>query len=78
MVKLVPTRADGQPALGYYLKDPMTSSSRINGMVVLTLEGSWISAITRFRDNRLAPLFGLPRALPLTLRPAPPGPLPGD
>lgn len=68
MARLVPTRANGQPAFGYYLYDPMTSISRINGLVVLTLEGDRISAITRFRDNGLAPLFGLPRTLPSTLR----------
>ncbi len=68
MARLIPTRANGQPAFGYYLYDSMTSISRINGLVVLTLEGDRISAITRFRDNGLAPLFGLPRTLPGTLR----------
>lgn len=63
-VRLVPVRANGQPAFGYYLRDNKTGISRANGMFVLTLEGDQISAITRFGDNGLMPLFGLPRSLP--------------
>jgi hypothetical protein len=34
-----------------------------NGLVVLTLAGDKICAITRFGDNSLFPHFGLPRTL---------------
>jgi len=61
--RLVPTRANGQPAFGYYLRDPASGIAHANGLVVLTLEGDRISAITRFRDSSLFPLFGLPRTL---------------
>ena len=59
----MPTRANGQPAFGYYLRDRASGIAHANGLVVLTLEGDRISAITRFRDSSLFPLFGLPRTL---------------
>jgi RNA polymerase sigma-70 factor (ECF subfamily) len=59
----VPTRANGQPAFGYYLHDPHAPVAHANGLVVLTLAGDKISAITRFGDNSLFPYFGLPRTL---------------
>jgi RNA polymerase sigma-70 factor (TIGR02960 family) len=62
--RLVPTRANGQPAFGYYLRDPVSPVAHAHGLIVLTLEGDRISAITRFGDNSLFPLFGLPRTLP--------------
>jgi RNA polymerase sigma-70 factor (TIGR02960 family) len=61
--RLVPTRANNQPAFGYYLYDPHASMIRAHGLVVLTLSGDKISAITRFGDNSLFPHFGLPRTL---------------
>jgi len=60
--RLVPTRANGQPAFGVYLRDPLTSLSHAFGMFVLTLAGDRISAITRF-DNSVVDRFGLPRTL---------------
>jgi len=63
-VRLVPTRANNQPAFGYYLRDPQASVARAHGLIVLTLAGDKISAITRFGDNSLFPHFGLPRSLP--------------
>jgi RNA polymerase sigma-70 factor (TIGR02960 family) len=62
-VRLVPTRANGQPAFGCYLRDPETPAARAHGLIVLTLAGDQISAITRFGDTSLFPLFGLPAAL---------------
>ena len=35
-----------------------------HGVLVLTIEGARISAITRFVDSGLLPHFGLPRTLP--------------
>jgi RNA polymerase sigma-70 factor (ECF subfamily) len=61
--RLVPTRANNQPAFGYYLRDPRALVAHAHGLIVLTLEGDQISAITRFGDNSLHPQFGLPRTL---------------
>ncbi len=61
--RLVPTRANGQPAFGYYLRDPRAPIAHAHGLVVLTIAGDQISAITRFGDNSLFPQFGLPRTL---------------
>jgi RNA polymerase sigma-70 factor (TIGR02960 family) len=58
----VPTRANGQPALGAYLRAPTGIRQGI-GLVVLTLSGDRISAITRF-DTGVLPSFTLPRSLP--------------
>jgi RNA polymerase sigma-70 factor (TIGR02960 family) len=59
---LVPTRANGQPAFGAYLRAPDGISHGI-GLYVLTLAGDRICALTRF-DNSVLPWFGLPRSLP--------------
>ena len=61
--RLIPTRANGQPAYGFYLEDEHESVFRAHGMVVLTLEGERISAITRFIDNCVMRWFGLPLTL---------------
>jgi RNA polymerase sigma-70 factor (TIGR02960 family) len=58
---LVPTRANGQPAFGAYLH---AAGARYGtGLLVLTLTGDRICAMTRF-DNSVLPWFGLPRSLP--------------
>jgi RNA polymerase sigma-70 factor (ECF subfamily) len=59
---LVPTRANGQPAFGAYLRAP-NAISHGTGLYVLTLASDRICAITRF-DNSVLPWFGLPRSLP--------------
>jgi RNA polymerase sigma-70 factor (ECF subfamily) len=59
---LVPTRANGQPAFGAYLRAPSGISHGI-GLYVLTLTGDRICAMTRF-ENTVLPSFGLPRSLP--------------
>ncbi|WP_027006171.1 sigma-70 family RNA polymerase sigma factor [Conexibacter woesei] len=61
--RLVPTRANGQPAFGCYLPCPHTTIARPGGLLVLTLAGGDISAITWFADNSVFPHFGLPRTL---------------
>jgi RNA polymerase sigma-70 factor (TIGR02960 family) len=61
-IRFVPTRANGQPALAHYLRDPQTGLYHANGVAVLTLSGCLISAITGF-DNSVLPSFGLPRTL---------------
>jgi RNA polymerase sigma-70 factor (ECF subfamily) len=60
---LVPTRANAQPAFGCYINDPQSPVAHAHGLLVLTLEGDRISAITRFGDNSVLPHFGLPRTL---------------
>ena len=59
---LVPTRANGQPAFGTYLRVP-GGVSHGTGLYVLTLTGDRICAMTRFENSVLAS-FGLPRSLP--------------
>ncbi|MBO0837061.1 MAG: RNA polymerase subunit sigma-70, partial [Actinobacteria bacterium] len=78
-VRLLPTRANFQPAFGYYLPDPSRFCARqqhapdgagpdvpimqAHGLVVLTLAGDKVCAITRFGDSSVLPHFGLPRTL---------------
>ncbi|WP_330341523.1 hypothetical protein [Streptomyces sp. NBC_00557] len=73
-LRLVPTRANGRPAFGSCLREPGGAVAHAYGLVVLTLRDDGIRAITRFGDNALLPLFGLPRTLheggPADRRPA--------
>jgi len=62
-LRLVATRANGQPAFGCYLPDPQAAIAHAYGLLVLTLTGDRISAITWFFDSGLFPNFGLPRTL---------------
>jgi RNA polymerase sigma-70 factor (ECF subfamily) len=62
-LRLVPTRANGQPAFGCYFPCPHTDIARPYGLLVLTLTGTNITEITFFADNSLFPQFGLPRTL---------------
>src|SRR5260221_7288217 len=59
---LVPTRANGQPAFGAYLRAP-GGIRHATGLIVLPLTGDRICAMTRF-ENTMLPWFGLPRSLP--------------
>ena len=58
-----PTRANGQPAFGCYLPDPHAPIARAYGLMVLTLTGDRVSAITWFGDSGLLAHFGLPRTV---------------
>jgi RNA polymerase sigma-70 factor (ECF subfamily) len=49
--KLVPARANGQPAFVFYLADPCAPIWRGDSLVVLTLRGNQVSVITRFGDR---------------------------
>src|SRR5262249_6201674 len=60
---LVPTRANGQPAFGAYLRPPVAGIRHGTGLFVLTLAGDRICAMTHFESSVL-PWFGLPRSLP--------------
>ncbi|MDA8316450.1 MAG: nuclear transport factor 2 family protein [Actinomycetota bacterium] len=63
-LKVVPTGANQQPAFAYYLPDPNADLYRASGLLVLTVTGEHISAITRFGERDLLARFGLPRTLP--------------
>ena len=57
--RLIPAGANGQPAFGFYVRDPQTGSYHPVGLLVLTLSGTRICAMTRF-DAAVLPRFGLP------------------
>ena len=59
--RLVATRANGELAFGAYLRQPRAEAeaAQANGLLVLTLTGSRIRAMTRFGPSVL-PGFGLP------------------
>jgi RNA polymerase sigma-70 factor (ECF subfamily) len=59
--RLVPTRANGQPAFGVYLHT--AEGIRGVGLFVLALAGDRIGAVIRFEETVL-PSFGLPPSLP--------------
>ena len=63
-LRVVPIRANGQPAFGCYLPTPPAGIARARGLMVLTLDGDQVSAITWFADTGVFPYFGLPRTLP--------------
>ena len=63
--RVVPTRANGQPALGLYLADPHASVYRAYSLLVITTAGDHITSITGFTTNVMT-RFGLPRTLPET------------
>jgi RNA polymerase sigma-70 factor (TIGR02960 family) len=63
-LRVVPTRANTQPAFGCYLPDAHAAIARPYGLIVLSLEGDAIAAITWFADTGVFRQFGLPRTLP--------------
>jgi RNA polymerase sigma-70 factor (TIGR02960 family) len=62
-IRLLPTRANRQPALGGYVLDRDAGVYHAYGLMVLTLDGDAIAEITGFSDPSLFPLFGLPLEL---------------
>jgi RNA polymerase sigma-70 factor (ECF subfamily) len=63
--RLLPTRANGQPAFGHYMAAPGESLAHGSGIFVLTLAHDQISQITRFGGAELLPSFALPPTLSL-------------
>jgi RNA polymerase sigma-70 factor, ECF subfamily len=57
--RLVPVRANGQPAFGHYMWDEEREIFVAHGITVLTLDGERIAEITSFLDPELIPRFGL-------------------
>jgi RNA polymerase sigma-70 factor (ECF subfamily) len=62
-LRVVPTRANTQPALGCYLPDAQEAIARPYGLIVLTLDRDAIAAITWFADTGVFRHFGLPRVI---------------
>ena len=67
---LLSTRANTQPAFACYLGDPNDATSQPSGIVVISLSGDRIGAITRFLDPKLPSIFGFGRT-PGELRSSP-------
>jgi RNA polymerase sigma-70 factor (TIGR02960 family) len=62
-IRLVETRANRQPALAAYFRDPDDGVFRGYGVMVLDLDGAAIAAIAGFAFAELMPVFGLPTEL---------------
>lgn len=62
--RLIPTRANGQPAFARYVRDPNAGLAHAHGITVLTPDGNRIAQLTAFLDTGLFPRFGMPRTLP--------------
>ncbi len=62
-LRVVPTRANTQPAFGCYLPDAHAAIARPYGLIVLTLERDAVAGITWFADTAVFRHFGLPRTL---------------
>jgi len=59
-ITLVPARANMQPAVAAYVRDPGSRWATAYGIMVLTIDGSAIGVITGFADPALFPFFDLP------------------
>jgi hypothetical protein len=62
-LKMVLTRANNDPAFGYYRKDPNADIYRASGIFVLTVSGGQVTSMARFGDKSLFACFGLPRTI---------------
>jgi RNA polymerase sigma-70 factor (ECF subfamily) len=67
---LIPTAANGQPALAEYRRGH-DGVHRALGVQVLTLTAGRVARVVAFHDPGLVPVFGLPPALPPSAPPAP-------
>jgi RNA polymerase sigma-70 factor (ECF subfamily) len=63
--RLVPTAANGQPALAAYMRDPVGGVHRAYGVMVFALDEGSISGIVGFADASLFERFGLPSEVEL-------------
>jgi len=60
--RLVATRANGEPAFATYFVDPLSGSVEQSGLLVLSLAGAAVSALTWFLGPRYLARFDLPTA----------------
>jgi RNA polymerase sigma-70 factor (ECF subfamily) len=58
--RVIPTRANGQPAFGHYMWDEAADAFVPHGVAVLTLDGDRIGEITIFRSPDALARFALP------------------
>jgi RNA polymerase sigma-70 factor (ECF subfamily) len=64
LIRLRPTRANGQPAFAVFVEESPGEPARAYGMMVLALQGDRIAGITGFAAYpELFPRFGLPSEL---------------
>jgi RNA polymerase sigma-70 factor (ECF subfamily) len=64
LIRLLPARANGQPALAAYVQESPGEPFRAYGMMVFALDGDRIAGITGFAGYpELFPVFGLPDEL---------------
>jgi RNA polymerase sigma-70 factor (ECF subfamily) len=64
LIRLHPTRANGQPTLAAYVQEAASEPSRAYGLMVFAVEGDRIAGITGFAGYpELFPVFGLPTEL---------------
>jgi RNA polymerase sigma-70 factor (ECF subfamily) len=62
-LRYVPTRANGQLALGTYRLEQESGRFVPVALDVLTLRGPWIADVTAFRSPEIFERFGLPDEL---------------
>jgi len=61
--QMIPTAANGQPALAAYMHSP-DGGYRAHSICVLTIAASRVTRVTSFMDPGLFVTFGLPQAVP--------------
>jgi RNA polymerase sigma-70 factor (ECF subfamily) len=64
---MIPTAANGQPALAAYIRG-CDGIYRAHSICVLTTAASRVTRVTSFNDPGLFATFGLPQATPLPRR----------
>jgi RNA polymerase sigma-70 factor (TIGR02960 family) len=62
VARMVPVRANRQPAWGEYVRDPTTGVLHLVGVLVAVVSGDRIRELAHF-ETTVAPWFGLPRTL---------------
>ena len=62
--RLVPTRANGRPAFGLYLRDPQAAVAHGLGIMVLGVGEGSVSSFDCFLDTAVLASFGMPRTIP--------------
>jgi RNA polymerase sigma-70 factor (TIGR02960 family) len=67
--RMLPTRANGEPALAAYVLDTERNEFRAHGITVLSVIGGKVSRIVAFNDPRLFARFGYPMVADSTVLP---------
>jgi RNA polymerase sigma-70 factor (ECF subfamily) len=62
-LRLLPTRANGSPAFGYYQQVPSTEGYQLVGLIVLNITDEQIEGLTVFLDTAALTAFALPASL---------------